>query len=75
MDEETGTETMSKSTPTPPKEIQVPDFKKATSNVGRRWGKCAKCKEQVLIEVNGKQYYHRTSCQHSNGIRYGKDRI
>lgn len=66
---------MIKNTPTPPKEVQVPDFKKTTIGIGRRWIKCAKCKEQVLIEVNGKTYYHRITCKHSNGIRYGKDRI
>lgn len=75
MDEETGAEVMIKNVPTPPKEVQVPDFKKTAGNTGRRWEKCDKRKEHVLIEVNGKTYYHRITCKKSNGIRYGKDRL
>ena len=55
-------------------EVQVPDFKHKKPTVGRRWGRCTQCKEQVLIEVNGKQYYHRLKCKLSNGIAYSKDR-
>lgn len=58
----------------PPTEVQVPDFKPAKPATGRRWEKCDKCKEQVLIEVNGKTYYHKLTCKRSNGINYGKDR-
>jgi len=60
--------------PTPPKEVQVPDFKPPKPAFGRRWETCKACKEMTLIEVNGKTYYHKTTCKHSNGINYAKDR-
>lgn len=55
----------------PPNETQVADF---SSKHERHWQQCPECKEEIFVEANGKTYYHRIACRHSNGIRYGKDR-
>lgn len=56
----------------PPKEVQVQDFSKKPE---RHWRKCSACKEEIFVEANGKEYYHRITCKKSNGVRYGKDRV
>ena len=40
----------------------------------RTWYKCS-CGREALIEVNGKEYYHATSCPKSNGVPYGPERV
>lgn len=55
--------------PTPPKEVQVPDFSRRPE---RRWEMCPECKTEIFIEANGRQYYHKLKCSKSNGIDYRK---
>ena len=41
---------------------------------GKEWLYCTECGRTILLNDNGKTYYHKKSCTYSNGIGYGDER-
>jgi hypothetical protein len=51
--------------------LDVPEYR---SGNARDWIKCDECGNEILIETNGKTYFHKLSCSLSNGIGYNDER-
>jgi hypothetical protein len=52
--------------------VECPEVK--LGRFGKYWERCPECKEDIFHEVNGKEYYHKLACKHSNGVGYGGER-
>jgi hypothetical protein len=60
--------------------VDCPEFvptasKTGVSMVGKQWYICSECGNECFHEIQGRTYYHKLSCSHSNGIGYGSERI
>lgn len=42
---------------------------------GVTWLDCEECGNMILLDSNGKTFYHKKKCSLSNGIGYNEERI